>query len=73
MQNSNFHKRTLYDLAHEFGQVRGSTISLFKSFDEEALSRKGTANDWEMSVRSIIFTIAGHELHHVKVIKSKYL
>lgn len=73
MQHSRFSKRSLYDLCHEFGHMRGSHIALFKSFDEEAMSRVGTANNWEMSVRSIIFTIAGHELHHVKMIREKYL
>jgi len=73
MKHSSFNKRTLYDLAHEFGQLRGSNISLFKSFDEAALDRIGMANNWKMSVRSLIFTIAGHNLHHLNVIRTKYL
>ena len=71
--NANFNKRTLYDLAHEFGVVRESNIALFKHFDETALSELGNANGKEISVRSLLFVIAGHTTHHLNVIKKKYL
>jgi hypothetical protein len=73
VSNGDFNKRTLYDLAHEFGVVRESNIILFKSFDEAALKRKGIANEKEISVRALISIIAGHTIHHLNVIKSKYL
>jgi hypothetical protein len=46
---------------------------LFKSFDEETLNSMGSANNNRMSVRAILFMIAGHEKHHVNVIKERYL
>jgi len=70
---ANFHKRTLYDLAHEFGLVRESNLCLFKTLDEGALSRRGMANDKEISVRALIHTIAGHTTHHLNVVRTKYL
>jgi hypothetical protein len=71
--HANYNKRTLYDIAHEFSLVRESNLKLFKSFDEEALNRSGKANNWNMSVRSLIYVISGHELHHLQVLKTKYL
>lgn len=71
--NGNFNKRSLYDLAHEFGVVRESNIILFKSFDEEILSRTGIANEKEISVRALLFIVAGHAIHHLNVIKQRYL
>ena len=68
-----FNKRSLYDLAHEFSIVRESNIAMFKSFDETALNRSGTANKNKMTVRAILFMIAGHEKHHINVIKERYL
>jgi uncharacterized damage-inducible protein DinB len=68
-----FNKRSLYDLLHEFSLSRESNIALFKSFDSEMLSRMGTANNSRMSVRAILFMIAGHEKHHVNIIKERYL
>jgi len=71
--NANFQNRSFYNLVHEFNLVRESNIALFKSFDESALSQFGTANGNKISVRAIIFTIAGHELHHLNVIRERYL
>jgi hypothetical protein len=68
-----FNKRSLYDLLHEFSLNRESNIALFKSFNEETLNRMGLANNNRMSVRAILFMIAGHEKHHVNVIKERYL
>jgi len=69
----NFNDRSLYDLAHEFGVVRESNIILFKSFDEAALNRKGTANGKEITVRSLVYIVAGHAVHHLNVIKQRYM
>ena len=70
---ANFEKRSFYNLVHEYNLVRESHLALFKSFDEQALSEVGNANGNDMSVRAIIFTIAGHELHHLQVIRERYL
>ncbi|MEW6468985.1 MAG: DinB family protein [Bacteroidota bacterium] len=71
--HANYNKRTLYDIAHEFGLVRESNILLFRHFDEEALMRRGRANKWDMTVRSLIYVISGHELHHLHVLRTRYL
>jgi hypothetical protein len=68
-----FNKRSFYDLAHEFSVLREANIILFKTLDEEALLRKGTADNNELSVRAYMFFIAGHSAHHVRTIKSRYL
>lgn len=71
--NGKFQNQTLYSLAHEFAIVREANLSLFKVWDEEALSQMGVANDVSISVRAILYIIAGHATHHINVIKSKYL
>jgi hypothetical protein len=68
-----FDKRTLKDLAEEYEHVRRSTISLFAGLEPEAWDRRGPANDDEVSVRGIAYIIAGHERHHLEVLKEKYL
>ena len=69
----NFDARTLADLAAEFERVRAATVALFRSFDAEAMQRRGKANDNEVSVRALAHIIAGHELHHVQVLRTRYL
>jgi uncharacterized damage-inducible protein DinB len=65
--------RTLKDLAQEFKLVRESNLAMFKHFDEETLHERGNANGKECSVRALLFVIAGHALHHMNVIKARYL
>lgn len=69
----NISERSLSDLINELNVLRQSTLIMVKSFSEDMLKRKGTASEWEMSVRGIGYTIAGHEIHHQQVIKDRYL
>lgn len=69
----NFDARTIRDLADEFESVRAATLSLFASLDEEAWARRGAANDTPVSVRALAHIIAGHELHHVGILRERYL
>jgi hypothetical protein len=60
------------DLVQEFGHVRRASLSLFQNLEEDAWGRRGIANKAEISVRALAFILAGHELHHRKVLKEKY-
>ena len=71
--NSNGNERDFQDLLEEFINIRKSSISLFKSFTNEMMLMLGTANGSILSVRALGFIIAGHHIHHLKVIKEKYL
>ncbi|MBD1210108.1 MAG: DinB family protein [Ignavibacteria bacterium] len=70
---SNANERNIHDLLAEFTVVRASTLSLLKSFSEEMLTQIGTANQNPISVRSLAYIIGGHEMHHLAVIKERYL
>jgi hypothetical protein len=39
----------------------------------EAVTRRGKANNAEISVRALAYVIAGHELHHLNVLRTRYL
>jgi hypothetical protein len=69
---SNFKQRTLDDIINEFRTVRESNILLFKSLDEEILNRRGTASGSEVTVLALIYIIAGHEKHHMNILREKY-
>ncbi|MCB0374110.1 MAG: DinB family protein [Muricauda sp.] len=71
--NSNASSRTLQDLMEEYKAVRASTICLYRSFGEEMLLRKGVASGSQMSVRAMGFIICGHQAHHIRIIKERYL
>ncbi len=67
-----FDAQPLAALADEFNYVRKSTLALFRHLPEEAWSRRGVANNREFTVRALAYIIAGHELHHLQILKTKY-
>ena len=65
--------RSLTQIGDEMQHLRTSTVDLFESFNEEMLTRKGTASNNELSVVALGIIIAGHETHHCKALKERYL
>ena len=70
---SGANERDINDLLNEFATVRQATISLFESFDSQALLRSGMADGKIMSVRAAAYHIAGHEMSHLNIIRERYL
>jgi len=68
-----FERRSLADLAAELFAVRDATIALVRSLDQAVLSRLGTASGKPISARALVWIIAGHEAHHMRVLGEKYL
>jgi len=73
MKNSDFDARTLADLAAEFEHVRRGNVMLFRSLSDAAWNRVGIASDAEVSVHALGYMIAGHERHHMNILKERYL
>jgi hypothetical protein len=72
-ENDETTNRSLTSLLEEYTALRQSTLLQFKQYSTEMGERKGNANGLEVSVKAIGFMISGHELHHVKVLKERYL
>ena len=73
VSNAHFKDSNLFSMAEEFSLMRKSHLHLINSFNEEELDRIGLANGKQMSVRAIIYVLAGHIIHHSKIIKERYL
>jgi uncharacterized damage-inducible protein DinB len=71
--NANTYGRNYEDLAQEFESIRNATISLFRYMDDRMLDFTGTANNNVISARSAGWIIVGHAIHHVGIIKERYL
>ena len=65
--------RTVADLAAELRAVREATVRLFASIPTEAWTRRGVASGKEVSVRALAYITAGHELHHLAILRERYL
>ena len=70
---ANATSRILESLLNEYKSVRKATFTLFETFSEEQLLKMGNASGKDISVRAIGFIILGHELHHINIIKERYL
>lgn len=66
-------ERDITSIFDEYEVVRRATVALFNGLPDEALLRTGVADGKPMSVRAAAYHIAGHELHHLKVIRERYL
>ncbi len=69
----NASSRSLKQIGDEMQHLRTASVDLFESFNAEMLARKGTANKNELSVVALGFIIAGHEIHHCKILQERYL
>ena len=72
VRNGPFAIRPLAELIEDYIAVRRATLTLLRNLDEPAWLRRGSANKNEVSVRAIAYTIAGHELHHRRILEEKY-
>jgi hypothetical protein len=70
--NTIANQRSLSDLLEEFGQVRASTLLLFKGMNEEMMLRSGFAYKSNISALALGFVIIGHAGHHMRVIRERY-
>ena len=72
VRNGPFAKLPLSELIEDYIAVRRATLTLFRNLDEAAWMRRGIANKNEVSVRALAYIIAGHELHHRRILEERY-
>ena len=66
-------QRSKASIIAEYEAVRQATITLFQNFTPEMWKRIGTASGWSISVLALAYIIVGHEKHHIKILKERYL
>ena len=72
VRTGGFDERTLADLAEEFDSIRLSTLTLLRNFDETAWSNRGVASKNEVTTQALAYIIAGHEVHHRRILEERY-
>lgn len=70
---ANAHSRNIQQFAREMKRLRETTIDLFLSFTPEMLEREGTASEKRLSVKNLGYIIAGHDIHHITILRERYL
>ena len=64
--------RSSQSILDEYQTVRNATLSLFDNFSDEDMGRMGNASGHPVSVLGLGFIIAGHETHHMQILKERY-
>lgn len=72
VKNGPFARMPMEEIVEDYIAVRRATLTLFRNLEEAAWTRRGVANNNEVTVRAIAYTIAGHELHHRRILEEKY-
>ncbi|HWW82390.1 MAG TPA: DinB family protein [Vicinamibacterales bacterium] len=57
----------------EFRRVRLASLALFQNMPSTAWMRSGIASDHPFTVRALAYIIAGHLVHHVALLRQRYL
>ena len=70
---AHFKDRSLFSFSEEFALLRKANLYLIKSLNEDELNRTGIASGRSISVRAMLYILAGHVIHHENVIKERYL
>jgi len=73
VEKGTFNSRPLKDIANEFKTIRESSVYLFSSMTDEQSAQKGIANGNPFSARAYAYMMAGHEMHHINILKERYL
>jgi uncharacterized damage-inducible protein DinB len=73
VREARFENRSLADLLADYEAVRHASVTLFRGLDRKAWLRQGIVNGYAASPRGLAFHIAGHELHHHRILRERYL
>jgi hypothetical protein len=73
MKVSSFEATPWASLIDEYRHLRSANIILFNGLDDAAWGRTGVASGHPVTPRALAYIIAGHERHHLRVIRERYL
>jgi len=73
IENAHSNDRSFADLLDEFSLLRRAHMIFFKNLTDDAWLRVGTANKVQISVRALVYIMAGHIEHHLEILKDRYL
>ncbi|PIV82003.1 hypothetical protein COW53_01290 [bacterium CG17_big_fil_post_rev_8_21_14_2_50_64_8] len=69
---SGAHARSLAGLRREQHVCRTDHIYLWRSFDADMRERRGVCNGAELTAGAVPWLVAGHERHHLDVLRDRY-
>jgi uncharacterized damage-inducible protein DinB len=71
--NDYSNERVWEGIIREYAVVREASVALFASLSENALDSAGKANNVGFTPRILGWVLAGHDAHHLNVLRERYL
>jgi DinB family protein len=71
-ESSNAGDRPMSDLVADLAVVRAASLGLFRGFTESEWARGGIASANPITVRALAYITAGHERHHIRILRERY-
>lgn len=68
-----FNERSIDSLLNEYWAVRNATIAMMETWSPDQYLLTGNASGVDISLRAQCAVMAGHELHHLNILNSRYL
>jgi hypothetical protein len=72
VRNAQFNERAGLDIMQEWVSLRTANIHLFNSLSAAQLTHFGSANGLRINLKAIPYIIAGHAIHHTRVLSDRY-
>src|SRR5690554_4433973 len=73
VKNSRFDELSSKQLIADFKNVRMASVSLINTLSDQQFYLKGFVWKFEMTIEDFLKATIGHELHHINIIKERYL
>ena len=70
--NAGCERRSLAEMVEYLRSARAASLAIFGGFPAAAWSRRGVASEAAIVVGALPWIIAGHELHHRRVLRRRY-
>lgn len=70
---SRFSELTMRQLIEDLVNVRRASLSFVKTLSKSQLEIVGNARQYEITLEDFLKSIIGHEIHHINVIKTRYI
>jgi DinB superfamily len=71
--SSQINRLSIKSILQDFVAARKATITLIQNMPEGAWANTGNANGLPITTQAIAYIIAGHEIHHRKIVLERYL
>lgn len=72
VEGTDFNARSLRDLLDEFAAQRTANVLCFQLLGMAEIERRGTASENPVSVRALLYIMAGHVAHHIESLRTDY-